>query len=493
MLVCIMAPELQTEPCTKSAAVGMPPTIETSGGTEVVEKPSLTLSITCDKAPVTSLGPSNFINSVPLTHKTRSGIVGRPRHNFNYVDLFAGIGGFHQAMQHLGGRCVLACEIDAACQTQYRANYPHTPLVGDIRQYDPTGLKDYTVLCAGFPCQPFSKAGQQQGFNDKRSGDLFYHVLKFIRSNPQLKFIILENVRNLADKKENWQEIQDRLTELGFCITREPIIVSPVSLGIPQTRERVFILGIRNNVRDKTRLKDESCISREDLKLSQDCRKSKCTAEAAFSILQKRVSNKYMVSDEQAELIKAWDEFREKVKISTIGFPIWIFCFGCDIDDDEKFRQSINYYSMPKWKRRFADHNRELYKTNRTVIDEWVKKYHMLNRIKIHQKFEWNCGTDCRSAKDCIIQFRQSGIRFKRPDYFPSLVAMTSNTPIIWDDHKKNFRHITPKEASRIQSFDPHYKVRVSDKCSYHQFGNSVNVDVVRELGSRLFQLEMKQ
>ena len=90
-----------------------------------------------------------------------------------FIDIFAGIGGFHQALESLGCECVCASEIDETCVKTYKKNFPNTPVVGDINQYFDK-LPQFDILCGGFPCQPFSKAGKQEGFKDEKRGNLFY-------------------------------------------------------------------------------------------------------------------------------------------------------------------------------------------------------------------------------------------------------------------------------------------------------------------------------
>lgn len=188
-------------------------------------------------------------------------------------------------------------------------------------------------------------------------------------------------------------------------------------------------------------------------------------------------------------MIHAWNEFRKKTKLGLIGYPIWLNYFGLDIKDDNRFKQVSDYNSMPKWKQTYVDHNRKLYLNNKNFIDLWIKKYDMLNRRKSYQKFEWNCGTDCKDLKETIIQVRQSGLRVKRPNYFPSLVAMI-NTPILWDPQLKHFRHITPREAANLQSFHKYYEFLGSDNDIYRQLGNSVNVEILKRLAIKLFSFE---
>lgn len=409
------------------------------------------------------------------------------KYKFTFIDLFAGIGGFHQAMRFLGGKCVMAAEIDKACVNTYKLNFPKSDIYGDIRNIEPSSIPAFDVLCAGFPCQPFSKAGAQKGFNDAERGNLFYVIMSILDQHDEAKFVLLENVRNLADKNENWDIIKDELLKRNFYITETPIILSPTNFGLPQIRERVYILAIRKDFRNKDVLSN-GYIHISDLGLEKNKNKNNCKSNLAWTILEDNVSDDYIITEEQEYMLTAWEEFRIATAIGTIGYPIWISCFGCGIDDTELFYNNINYYDMPKWKKKFVENNRKLYISNREFIDEWVNRCDMLNRIKLYQKFEWNCGTDCKSMREAIIQIRQSGIRVKRPNYFPSLVAIV-NTPIIWDRAKSRYRHITPREAANMQNFHAKFKFTGTDDQIYQQLGNTVNVRLIKILGDRLFRL----
>lgn len=406
---------------------------------------------------------------------------------FKFIDLFAGIGGFHQAMRFLGGQCIMASEINMACRETYKKNYKTKDVRGDIRKIEADSIDPFDVLCAGFPCQPFSKAGYQKGFNDEGRGDMFKNILRILDGHPETKFIILENVRNLADKKENWEIIRTALKERGFFITESPIILSPSNFGIPQIRERVYILGMKEDVRNPVILKN-GYIHIEDLGLETIVKKNKCKIGDAYKILEKNVSKKYLLEKEAEEMIYAWDEFRINTDIKSIGYPVWVGSFGVGIEKESEFKRQQKYYSIPKWKQRFVSLNRKLYLDNKEFIDKWLLKYDILRRIKIFQKFEWNCGEDITDIRNTIIQIRQSGIRVKRPTYFPALVAIV-NTPIIYDKKLKHFRYLTPREAANLQSFSKKFKFIGTDQQKYKQLGNSVNVTILKKLGKKLFDL----
>lgn len=408
-------------------------------------------------------------------------------YNFKFIDLFAGIGGFHQAMRYLGGECIMAAEINKECVETYNANFQvkEKEIRGDVNNIDPQTIAPFDVLCAGFPCQPFSKAGAQKGFKDKTRGNLFYKIMEILDGHPEVKFVILENVRNLADKTENWDIITSELMKRNFYITEEPIILSPSDFGIPQIRERVYILGIRKDIRNE-KILTNGYIHIDDLKLDKYFKK--CKMGDAWKILEHDVSDDYIITEEQEQMIEAWDEFRIATGIKVIGFPIWLDSFGLGEKDSNLVFESQGYSNMPKWKQGFLRHNRELYLSNQKFIDEWVKKYDMTNRIKLYKKFEWNCGKDVTDIKKSLIQIRQSGIRAKRPTFYPSLVAMV-NTPIIWDEKKQHFRKITPREAANLQSFNKRFKFVGTDKTIYRQLGNSVNVRILKILGEHLFAL----
>lgn len=412
------------------------------------------------------------------------------KNKMKFIDIFAGIGGFHQALESLGCECVLASEIDEICVKTYKKNFPNSPIVGDINQHFDK-LPHFDILCGGFPCQPFSKAGKQEGFKDKNRGNLFYVLMDIIKIHPECKFVILENVKNLADNNQNWGLIQEALKELNFYVTDLPIILSPHQIGIPQIRERVYILGIRKDIRDVTKLPNGS-IHMEDLKPIFS-KNEMCKDGDARNILEHNVDKKYCITEREKKALKMWVEFKEGTNYQKIGVPIWAEYFGYNMTDKEfenfKDHNGQLISEMPSWKQRFVLKNRELYKNNRHFIDKWIEKYDVLNLPLLYKKLEWNCG-DTKDLKETIIQFRQSGVRIKKMNYFPALVAI-NNTPIIYDYDLKSFRRITPREAANLQSFNKNYDF-TDDPLVYKQLGNAVNVEIIRRLAKKLFAFEKR-
>ena len=166
---------------------------------------------------------------------------------FTFIDLFAGLGGFHQAMRALGGECVFASEIDPEAALTYKINYGIDPL-NDITKTNEKDIPHHDVLCGGFPCQAFSNAGHKKGFEDTR-GTLFFDVARIIKYHKP-KYIFLENVKHLIkhDDGNTWNVIKQTLIDLGYVLSKEDIISSPNDIGIPQNRPRIYIMAKRKDL-----------------------------------------------------------------------------------------------------------------------------------------------------------------------------------------------------------------------------------------------------
>ncbi len=178
------------------------------------------------------------------------------RKKFKYIDLFAGIGGFHQAMQSVGGKCVFASEIDKNARESYESNYKFdSPNIfaddnkffnSDITTIEPESIPEFDVCCGGFPCQPFSMAGLRKGFEDTR-GTLFFNIANIIKHKKECglppKVLFLENVRGLKthDHGNTFKVTLSTLEELGYKHKQE--VINAKFFGVPQNRERLFIIA----------------------------------------------------------------------------------------------------------------------------------------------------------------------------------------------------------------------------------------------------------
>lgn len=167
---------------------------------------------------------------------------------FTFIDLFAGIGGFRMAFQNLGGECVFSSEWDEQAKKTYYANYGEVPF-GDITKESTKNKipESFDILCAGFPCQAFSLAGKRLGFEETR-GTLFFDVAEILR-RYQPKAFFLENVKGLVihDKGKTFKTILNTLDEVGYVVPN-PKIVNAMYFGVPQHRERIYIVGFRKDL-----------------------------------------------------------------------------------------------------------------------------------------------------------------------------------------------------------------------------------------------------
>ena len=164
--------------------------------------------------------------------------------SFRFIDLFAGIGGFHQAAMSLGGECVFACEIDEHASRAYTANYGIVPY-GDITKLDATDVPDHDILFAGFPCQAFSICGNMRGFEDTR-GTLFFDVARILEAKRP-KMFILENVKQFSthDSGKTLSTVRRTLEDLGYSVYVN--VLNALNYGLPQKRERTLIVGFLDN------------------------------------------------------------------------------------------------------------------------------------------------------------------------------------------------------------------------------------------------------
>jgi DNA (cytosine-5)-methyltransferase 1 len=397
-----------------------------------------------------------------------------------FIDLCCGIGGFHQALTKLNMKCVFACDIDVECRKIYEKNYKIKP-EGNISKLDIPKIPQFDILCAGFPCQSFSKAGNQNGFDDER-GNVFFEICKITKYHKP-KYLILENVSNLAshDNGDTWTTIKKHITELNYYTYDTPLILNTLYFGIPQSRERVIILCKRKDL--------------GELPKSPEINKKKLIKKTSLSsIIEDKVDEKYNIKGKIKITEQIWDNFLNLLKnnnISVPKFPIWTDWWDSDGNNTTvtklnknktekenqiliKKQQDAFYKKYKNW----IDKNREFYKTNQKLLEPWLttsrKKKEWSGAVR---KMEWQTGENNLTMKDVLWSPRGSGIRIKKTDYSPTLVAMTSMIPI----YGPLSREISPRECARLQSFPDNFIIHDDDKVSYKQFGNAVNVVMIEK------------
>ncbi|MGZ9429096.1 DNA (cytosine-5-)-methyltransferase [Mycoplasma sp. 1012] len=405
---------------------------------------------------------------------------------YKFIDLFAGIGGFYKAIEKVAKNknfeieCVFSSEIDKEAIKVYSHNFKKSKEeIIDIRLLDEycSQVPEHDILFAGFPCQTFSNAGNKKGFEDEIRGTLFFDIVKILKAKKP-KYILLENVKHLVkhDKGRTWTIIKKVLEEeLNYLIPEKPLILSPHSFGIPQNRERVFIPGILKE-------KQENKIEQKDFIFSFDSKKS----NKFINILEKNVDEKYFLQDEYLiKILNAWDEFVREVKFpETRTLPvIWL----------DEFDQNYELKGLVPWRKKYLENMREFFQENYIFIKKWMQKHNVSSWKLRDKKFEWQAGKEVRNIKNTFIQMRQSGIRCKKAEIFPTLVAMVQ-TSMLFDKEKNKWRYITPREAANLQTFPKNFILHNElnenhkDHYTYKQLGNSVNIFVVALVIEKLLE-----
>jgi DNA (cytosine-5)-methyltransferase 1 len=428
-----------------------------------------------------------------------------------FVDLFAGLGGFHLALEGLGHECVFASEIDEELRELYKARFPGSASVvhGDIRQCKDK-VPAHDILCAGFPCQPFSKSGSQIGLGDVTRGTLFHEILEILEARRP-RYAVLENVGNFErhDEGRTWEIVQEKLRSLGYHVRGTEHVasgghglISPHHFGHPHTRERFFAVASleplpddpfpRGSRQRKTRLRSIEQPKRE---------------------LSQKTLREVALSDQQVECIDHWNALLKAIpkSVALPYFPIW----GDEINARypyhqlsphghtkvqllDKLRRNGHWTGrskaavlalLPSYARtrvdRFPPWKIEFIRQNRRWLREvggyfpkgWVRKLKGLPPSL--RKLEWNCQGEERDLWRYVLQFRPSGLRAKRYTSCPALVAMTTTQiPILGPKQ----RFITRVEGLRLQGFADGHRLPNARDRAFMALGNAVHVDVARRI-----------
>jgi DNA (cytosine-5)-methyltransferase 1 len=444
--------------------------------------------------------------------------------SFTFSDLFAGIGGFHAALHAAGGRWAFASEIDPDASRVYDHNWLRplreagAPLPDGVESFEVSGdIVDLTdpavkvphsdVLAAGFPCQPFSKSGFQRGMDETR-GTLFWNIARILQDpDRRPSVVLLENVRNLAGPRHRdttFRTIVTTLRQLGYRTASEPAVFSPHLLppelgGRPQVRERVFILAhyVGAEAAQDPVTFDAPIVSPKSLELDWNKDRwdlAKHLPLESDEAVRKEHGDTYDLESSELKWITEWDMLLSRVAARLgaeerlPGFPIWLQHFGDfrTIEGAKSYirKQERKLGSLPAWKRSHLMKNGEWFERFADVLEP---HWQVISGFPAsRQKFEWQAGP-YRPLAETIMHFRPSGIRCKRPDYVPALVAITQTTVL------GERRRLTPRETARLQGLPETFEfmqtpfgahrglldgppIVQTDPASYKQMGNGVNV-----------------
>ena len=436
--------------------------------------------------------------------------------SFKFVDLFAGLGGFHFALKELGGECVFASEIDEKLRNLYIKNHKlnKSLMYGDISRYS-NKVPTHDILVAGFPCQPFSKSGKQLGFQDTNRGNCIFYAIDILeRLRP--KYFIFENVSNFAkhNNGQTWGDIRNILKKLGYCVRstadfnqiqdENNINLSPHQFGYPQKRERFFAVGsldylpknpfpIPNEIKPSLK---KILLNKKDLKRKND---------ALIDLPNCRINN------QAEEAINLWNQFIEnlpgKHKDLPSSFPLWLEEYYSDFPyatqtpyqemldmglPKDRIIEKLDYLppyareqvsQFPLWKIKFIDHNRKWFREYKNSIDRSI-----VDQIRkldyTYRKLEWNFkNSHSSNIWDHTIQLRPSGLRISNPIYVPTIVSLNTSQRPIYGPYK---RHLTAREIARVFGFPSSLKLLGNHNLDTKALGNAVHKDVVKLIAKNL-------
>ena len=412
-----------------------------------------------------------------------------------FIDLFAGLGGFHTGFANSGYECVFACEIEPHLRTLYKENYGIEPH-GDITKVNEVEIPEHDVMCAGFPCQPFSLAGKKKGAECPASGRLIDHVIRIAKHHTP-KFVVLENVPNVLTIAEGsfWTYLTSSFSEIGYTIHHK--VISPVDIGIPQNRKRVFIVAIRNDL---------------DIGSFQWPEITGLAKTSLLDILDENLDHKKL-EPAKVDLLKHWQSLLNQLALDRLvcnsivapefgaTYPLnfdtlslkeikqYKGAYGSDLSHCASWEEVMA--SMPSYTRKnravsnwlleSVEFSRELYQTKKDICDAWAEKIN--KNYNSWQILEWRGMHTTMDIYEHVVQFRASGICILKPHIAPSLISMTpTQIPIIPSQN----RYMSAHEAAKLQNLHELPNLPETIVGAFKALGNAVNAKVIELIASNL-------
>jgi DNA (cytosine-5)-methyltransferase 1 len=385
---------------------------------------------------------------------------------FTYVSLFSGVGGFEQALNKLGGKCVMASEIDKYANLAYETLYGHKT-VGDITKVDAETVPDHDLLVAGFPCQAFSVAGKRLGFEDTR-GTLFFEIAR-IAKVKRPKAMLLENVKGLIshDKGRTLDTIVQTLCDIGYTVDFE--ILNSKFFGVPQNRERIFIIAVRDDLikPEPWKIEGTNVVAKGKRRITKldgvktfnfDWPPQEEVTTRLRDILEDNVDERYYLSEEKTAKLVAQLRDRE-IEILRNRKP-----------DDVNAIYSPDLITK--------NQNGTRVKPSDDVMCALTVK----DRHGVVEQFTQGEGVSC-----CIDANYTKGTA-------PGDVGKGRRTHVVEGEKPRyRIRKLTPRECFRLQGFpdsefDKLVAAGISNSQLYKMAGNAVTVNVIDAVGRRLLR-----
>lgn len=432
---------------------------------------------------------------------------------FKYIELFAGIGGFRQALDNLGGDCVFASEIDRFATQSYNALYgDNAHLHGDITQIDAVDVPDHDVLVGGFPCQAFSVAGKRQGFADKTRGTLFFDVVR-IAAEKQPRMVVLENVKGLVghDKGRTLDTIVEALNAAGYHVDFN--VLNSKYFGVPQNRERIFIVALRDDLTqcEPWHIEGTNVVAKGKRRIAGygeaktfnfDWPAQTDVTTRLRDVLEAQVAEKYYLSEKKTAALVA--KLESTTTIEEDSDPLVAGSLGHYGNDQmnrvyhtEGIAPTITVVSGGGREQKIAEP--QMVGHINASGNDICKRVYSANGVAPTVPTGTSGNTTPKVATDIYPIINNRGAIERREDGISTCLDANYGKGI--DNHgqrtmlaeapRYRIRKLTPLECWRLQGFPDaaHDAVKdagVSDSQRYKQAGNAVTVNVIEALGVRL-------